>query len=416
MHGGPARVGVVGGGIVGLSVAWHLQEHEVDVTVLERDAVAAGASWGNAGWLSPAFAAPLPEPTVLRYAARTVLSKSSPVHVPLRPDPQLLAFLTGFARHSTHRRWAGAMSSLVPFNRAAEAAYEELAVAGVEVVARRSGPVLAVGANERDLRGLVRELDAVHACGQTIDFEHVTAQEARDVEPSLGARVGAALLVHGQSSLDAGQTCYALADSLAARGGAVLTGFDVVGVRDTGSGVQVTCRTGERLDFDAVVLASGAWIGALARPFGVRRRVRAGRGYSFSAGSPDEFRGPVYFPNQRVALTPTAKGFRIAGTMEFLPPDAPLRPHRIDAIVDSISPFLGPRALDDRRDEWVGSRPCTTDGLPLIGATASPRVFVNGGHGMWGVTHGPVSGRLLAGQIVTGVVPDQLKPFSPVRK
>src|SRR5918995_72178 len=95
------RVAVVGAGMVGLSTAWFLQEHGFHVTVYDRDHVDAGSSWGNAGWLTPALTAPLPEPAVLSYGVRAVLSPSSPVYVPLRPDPRLLRFLTRFARNST---------------------------------------------------------------------------------------------------------------------------------------------------------------------------------------------------------------------------------------------------------------------------------------------------------------------------
>jgi D-amino-acid dehydrogenase len=99
------RVAVIGAGMVGLSTAWFLQQHGLSVTVYDRRHVAAGSSWGNAGWLTPALTAPLPEPAVLSYGVRAVLSPSSPVYVPLRPEPRLLRFLTGFARHSTARHW-----------------------------------------------------------------------------------------------------------------------------------------------------------------------------------------------------------------------------------------------------------------------------------------------------------------------
>ncbi|WP_410050089.1 FAD-dependent oxidoreductase [Actinomadura sp. CNU-125] len=61
------------------------------------------------------------------------------------------------------------------------------------------------------------------------------------------------------------------------------------------------------------------------------------------------------------------------------------------------------------------SRPCTRDGLPLIGATRSPHVFVGGGHGMWGITLGPATGRLLAETVATGRRPAELAPFDPLR-
>ncbi len=68
-----------------------------------------------------------------------------------------------------------------------------------------------------------------------------------------------------------------------------------------------------------------------------------------------------------------------------------------------------------RTDEWVGSRPCTADGLPVIGATKSPRVFVSGGHGMWGIVLGPLSGRMLAQQITRGETAPVMKHFNPLR-
>jgi D-amino-acid dehydrogenase len=91
----PQDVAVVGAGIVGLSVAWFLQERGVTVTVYDADHAVSGASWGNAGWLAPALTAPLPEPDVLRYGLRTVLKSSSPVFVPPRLDPRLWRFLGG---------------------------------------------------------------------------------------------------------------------------------------------------------------------------------------------------------------------------------------------------------------------------------------------------------------------------------
>lgn len=70
---------------------------------------------------------------------------------------------------------------------------------------------------------------------------------------------------------------------------------------------------------------------------------------------------------------------------------------------------------DSRQDEWVGSRPVTPDGLPLVGQTKLPNVYTNGGHGMWGVVLGPLSGKMLAKQIATGEVDEAIRPFDPLR-
>jgi D-amino-acid dehydrogenase len=88
---------------------------------------------------------------------------------------------------------------------------------------------------------------------------------------------------------------------------------------------------------------------------------------------------------------------------------------RVNAIAAAVRPLLRDADLERRRDVWVGSRPCTVDGLPLIGATRSPRVFVAGGHGMWGMTLGPATGWLLAARITSRNLVAELGPFDPLR-
>jgi D-amino-acid dehydrogenase len=101
--------------------------------------------------------------------------------------------------------------------------------------------------------------------------------------------------------------------------------------------------------------------------------------------------------------------------MEFRDADAPLDPERIGSIVESARPLLTGLDLDDRQDEWVGSRPVTVDGLPLVGPTRLPGVWVHGGHGMWGMCQGPATAKLLAAQMTTGVQPEALRPLAPTR-
>lgn len=229
--------------------------------------------------------------------------------------------------------------------------------------------------------------------------------------------------LHGQRYLNPPAFLAALAASVHERGGDVVEAATVTTVEDHDSDVLIT-TTGVDSDvvrtwFDSVVLANGAWLSRLARRFGVRQPVQAGRGYSFSVAGERLPTGPVYFPTQRVACTPLATPdgprLRVAGMMEFRDPDAALDPRRISAIVQATRPFLTGVDLDNRRDEWVGSRPCTADGLPLIGATTSPRVLVAGGHGMWGIALGPLTGKLLAQHIATGITPAELVPFDPLR-
>ncbi len=412
----PRRVAVVGAGMVGLSTAWFLQEHGVEVTVLDTEGVAAGSSWGNAGWLIPCLATPLPEPAVLRYGARAVLSSSSPVYVPPSFDPALLRFLAGFVRHSTMRRWKTAMGALTGLNRLALESFDLLDAGGVEARVREAQPLLVAYRTDRERRGLLTEIEHIRAAGQELAFDLASGDEARTLEPALSDAIGAAVRLHGQKYIDPGAYVHALARSVRERGGVIRPGITITRVTDTGAAVRMTAEGQDGVEeHDAVVLATGARLGRLARPFGVRSIVQAGRGYSFSIAADHAPAGPLYFPNARVTCTPIGERVRIAGMMEFRRPGDPLDPRRVQAIVAAVRPLLRDADLDDRRDVWVGSRPCTTDGLPLIGATRSPRVFTAGGHGMWGMTLGPATGRLLATRIATREHAPALDPFDPLR-
>ncbi|MEH1017250.1 FAD-binding oxidoreductase [Micromonospora sp. CPCC 206060] len=413
--GSPRHVAVVGAGMVGLCTAWFLQEAGAHVTVYERDHVGSGASWGNAGWLTPGLTAPLPEPAVLRYGLRALLSSRSPVYLPLRADRNLVRFLASFVTHSTARRWRRGMAAYVPLNERALEAFDVLAAGGVAAQTYRTSSFLACFAGERDARGLLAELEQIRAAGQEVSFHAVTGWRARALEPALTNRVNAAIQIYGQRYLHPPEFVRSLAEAVRVRGGEIVEGVNVVDVLPRPGSVSVVGSTGERQQHDVVVIATGALLGELAARFGTRQPVQAGRGYSFSVPVQQMPCGPLYFPKQRVACTPLGDRLRVAGMMEFRRPGDPLDERRIMAIVDAIRPFLTGVDIDDRRDEWVGSRPCTPDGLPLVGATAAPRVFVAGGHGMWGIALGPITGQLVAQSVLKGEAPPELAPFDPLR-
>ncbi|SQD96345.1 FAD dependent oxidoreductase [Parafrankia sp. Ea1.12] len=415
---------VVGGGMVGLCVAWFLQERGVGVTVLERDRVTpgpvwggAGASWGSAGWLTPGLATPLPEPAVLRYGLRMLLRPDSPVYLPPAADPALGRFLAGFVAHSTHDRWRAAMRALSPLTRRSLDAFDDLADGGVAAPTRAAAPFLACYRDQRGADALLAELDDVRACGQPVDAVALDPLTARDLAPLLSDQITHVVQVHGQRYCDPGRFVAALADAVRERGGIIREGVGVDKVIDLGSRVVLALadHTEPPVHFDAVVLATGAWLPRLAARYGVRSTVQAGRGYSFTAAVEKPPTGPIYFPASRVACTPIGDGLRIAGMMEFRRPDAAPDPRRVDAIAAAAGELLRGVDLRSRTLEWVGPRPCTPDGLPLVGPTSSPRVHVAGGHGMWGITLGPITGRLVAEALVDGRTPPELAPFDPLR-
>lgn len=410
----PRRVVVIGAGIVGLSTAWHLQQRDIEVVVLDRSGVAAGSSWGNAGWISPGLAIPLAEPSVLKDGLKSLTDKHSPLYVPFKVDLQLWGFLTGFARRCTMKSWRRTMAHYVPVNRLAIDAYAELTDGGVtgEV---HDAPIMAAFLTEEKSAGLVREIDLIHQAGLELDTEVIDGDTLRAQLPVVSPQVQTAIRINGQRYINPGHYVDSLADAVRDRGGEIHSGAAVRTIRQGPGGYTAELFGGEPVRGDAVVIATGAWLPELARQYGVKVPLRAGRGYSFSVPVSAPVPFPVYFPYERVACTPVDGRLRLGGTMEFRDVDAPLDMARVEAIEESARALLSGADFSDKQDVWVGGRPVTVDGLPLIGATTNPGIYVAGGHGMWGVTLGPLSGKLLAEQIATGTVPELLRPFDPLR-
>ncbi len=143
----------------------------------------------------------------------------------------------------------------------------------------------------------------------------------------------------------------------------------------------------------------------------------AGKGYSFSVAADPLPSRLVHLGSAKVVLTPVGKRVRVAGTMEFERDPDRFRRRRIDAIVSAARPCLRHADWDDCQEEWVGARPMTPDGLPLIGRLPhSPRVLLATGHNMLGLMLGPATGRLVSGLLTGTADPATAAPFEPYRR
>jgi D-amino-acid dehydrogenase len=381
--------------------------------VFDRRDVAAGASAGNAGWICPAMVAPLPEPSVLRYGLASLLRRDSPLRVPPAALPGTWRFLAAFAAHCSTRRWQAGVASYADLNELAFSSYQVLVEAGVTGGLTDSAVVVAFE-NPGQAAPLRHELESIAAVGQDFGIDEIAGADLRGDQPLLGERARYGLRIHGQKYVQPLEFTLELAASVVSSGGQIITGTRVSAIHSRNGRVRLD-GMGTVADFDVCVLANGAWIGQLARAAGIRVRVLAGRGYSFRVQLSEPLVRPLYLPAIRVACTPAPGGMRVAGTMEFKLPDDALDRRRIDAIVRSAQEYLPSVSWSSRTDAWVGSRPVTADGLPIIGATSAENVYVAGGHGMWGMTLGPASGRLLAQLIATGREQLALRPFDPLR-
>ena len=397
---------VVGGGAVGLSCARELARAGAAVTVLERDReLAAGCSSGNAGLVCPSHAAPLATRSSLLLGLRSLRSREGPLAI--SPRPQLVPWLLRFAAATapaTERRGTTAIRSLsVASLDLHRQLHDELDTG----LAPRG--TLNVFETEEGFTTGAHEAAAHAAAG--IRSETLTAGEARELEPSLSAPLTGAIYYPGDLSGDPAAFVRALGAAAEAAGAAIELGAEAKLSRAAGR-IAVETRD-RRLEPKTVVAAAGAWTPKL----GLRVPVEAGKGYhlDYEAGPADP-RVPVYVYESRVVATALPGRLRLTGVLALSGLDLSLDERRLSAIervgTRHVSGFAGRRRLE----AWSGLRPCSPDGLPIIGrAPGYDDVVVATGHGMLGFTLAPVTGRIVA-QLVTGAEPQlDLTPFEPGR-
>jgi D-amino-acid dehydrogenase len=169
-----------------------------------------------------------------------------------------------------------------------------------------------------------------------------------------------------------------------------------------------------------VILAGGASSGTLLQPLGIRLPLTAGKGYSFLRRLRTLPRRPIHLGDIKVAVTPFARGLRVAGTMELSGNNEVLRASRARAIARGTAQYFGgwdelepgSPAGPEPEELWVGRRPLTPDGLPILDrADPFENLFVATGHSMLGVTLAPASGQAMARYVLSGQRPDLLGPF-----
>ena len=160
------------------------------------------------------------------------------------------------------------------------------------------------------------------------------------------------------------------------------------------------------IDASAVVVALGPWAPDLLEPMGLKLPMAVKRGYHrhFRAKGNAALSRPVVDVEYGYLITPMEQGIRLTTGAEFASRDAPPTPVQFDRLMPAARDLfpLGVRA-DDKT--WMGSRPCCADSRPVIArAPGLAGLWLAIGHAHWGLTLGPVTGRLL-GEMIAGETP-----------
>ena len=418
------KIGIIGGGINGLFSAYYLQKMGYEVTIIEQGDLTDSCSHGNAGMIVPSHIIPLAAPGMIAKGLRWMLSSTSPFYVRPRMSGSLLKWGWLFYKNSTTRNVEKSIPILRGISLLGKSLYQDF---------QRDND-FDFGWREKGLFMLYQtaameheEIEGAAIANKVgIEAQVLNATEVQNLNPNAKVNVRGGVLYPGDAQLNPNSLISGLKKRLKTdfasgtqcgvkfRENTKVTGFEIKNQR-----VTAVITEKEKLDFDEIVVAVGAWTGILSEKLGISLPLQGGKGYSFMLeGLGEKVSIPSIMLEARATATGMSHDLRCAGTMEIAGIDLSVNMNRVQGIVNGVNSFFPELdvKLPQKQAVWSGLRPCSPDGLPYIGRVKHLKnLTIATGHGMMGLSLGPATGKLVSEIIANTPLSMDIAALTPER-
>jgi glycine oxidase len=357
---------IIGGGITGCSIAYHLSKAGVQVSVLEREEIAAEASSAAAGLLAPAGVLTGPKAAADLFLASWFIT------------PQLIA--------------------------------EIEAVSGIQVEYQRTG-ALHVITDAHEQSQLRRYAEVWQARG--FDVTWLTGDEVRQYEPLLHPAINAALYVPHAASIRPRLMTMAYAEAARKLGAHIFEHTEVIGLQQKASKViGIQTAQGETIGCDRVVIASGAWSAHIGRELGLSIPVVPARGQILSLRQPVPPLKYTIFGRGLYLVPKVDNTIYVGATIELVGFDKSNTAGGLFWLLSNALQLVPEFEHAALANIWSGLRPMSEDSYPILGkAPGWENVILATGHGAGGFELSAITGKTIAELITTGQTPVVIQPF-----
>lgn len=376
---------VIGAGIIGLSIALKLQNEGRQVTLVDRQGVAAEASSGNAGAFAFADIIPLATPGILSKAPKWLFDPLGPLSIRPAYVLKILPWMWHFWQASQPSRYNAALSAqaqLMSFSK--QALERQIKLVQGESLIRREGQ-LQVYEGEAEFNASLPSWQTRKEYG--VAFDLLTQPEAiAEIQPGLHPRfTHAGFTPEWKNVVDPMLWAQHLADLFVSRGGKIqLDSVQHIELKDKGVLIK-----GQNKDYEAdySVVACGAWSKCLAQQLGDNLPLETERGYNTTLPTTAfDLKTQLTFSNHGFVVTKVEQGIRVGGAVELGGLHLPANYQRATTLLNKAAQFL-PELHTENGKQWMGFRPSMPDSLPVISySSRSQRVVYAFGHGHLGLT------------------------------
>ncbi len=402
---------VIGAGIVGSSCAWHLARKGAQVTLIDSEQPGQAASFGNAGCICKSSIFPFSHPGAIRKVPAWLLAPNGPMRIRWSQFLPSMPWLYHFWRAGKASRVEEIISAQIALMNTVIEDFDEILAQTRGEALRKSDGMILLYDSRKDFARDAWKYESRERLG--FPWQRLTHDELRSMEPCIRLGDGVAVFEpEWQHLLDPGVATRWIADAAFERGVRWLN--DRVQMVSAGAdSVSIVTESGRLLQAERLIIAAGVWSRALVGQLGYKVPLISKRGYHSMIGQPNlAIHHPIMSASRHVLLTPMQAGLRVSGTAEFAGLDTPPDYRRAKALMQNAR-YYAPGLAGETITEWMGQRPMLPDSLPVLGPLAEQHnVLCAFGHGHYGLTQGPTTGRIISELVFGEDLGIDLSPFS----
>jgi len=407
---------IIGGGIIGLSSAYYLQKEGHRVTIIDKSNFSSGASYVNAGYITPSHFIPLAAPGMISKGIKWMFNSSSPFYVKPRLDLDFIKWTLAFNKSATKKKVAKAIPVLKDINLLGRDLYEEMkSTNDFHFHYERKGLLMAyqsdsVGEKEWEIGKM--------GIKEGLGVKNLTKREVDALEPNANLNIKGAIYFDSDAHMTPSDFMPDMIHYLEANGVQIYSNEEVKDIAVSNKKITKVITDKREIEADEVLLAAGSWSPLLTKKIGLKIPVQAGKGYRINVDRETGITIPTILCEAKVAVTPMDGFTRFAGTMEIAGINHKINPVRVNAIANAAKSFYPNLEIssEEKQAAACGLRPCTPDGMPYIGKSSKcNNLTIATGHAMMGWSLGPATGKLVSEIISNKKTTLDLNLFHPDR-
>ena len=411
----PQNISIIGGGILGLTMACKLLKQGFSVTLIDGEGVSGSASSATAGIIGGSTVIPWASTDLWTSVPKTLLNPDGPLRVIWPPPKNILPFIFKSIKAGTSRQRIKSAKGLAELGLRGWKAWMRLSVDYPELKSlfNQNGCLLYYSNSQEKYHDLENNRTRKELGMRLMPLE---SKGIRDLLPCVTDATPSGILIDRAGHINDPIVFQSTLRDLIKKSGGTFACQNAIGfITEAGYVRAVKTRLGN-IDCDVAIICAGAGSAALSKKLSTKTCVLPAWGASITLHEPEIIlKLPLLSQAAGIAVLPNLNALRVAGLLQ-LGGYSKYREKLMEKILLRYVQKLFGDFSYQRLTGQFGPRPLTPDSLPVLGfAPNYKNVYFNFGHGHWGVTHAAISANIISDLIIDGTSELDITPYKADR-